>query len=256
MTFAPKLSASSLVLSVEWESTTTISSASPLTDWRQRAILCSSLKVIMVTDRLIMGSIIHSSPFFRKAKCLLEGKLYLFEGFLCPNLAKSYFFELEKELSWLKTTISLYGKTHPVPRLVAWYGDKGLNYSYSGLSLKSPGWTPLLEILKNEVQKETGGIFNSVLANLYQKGSDHMGWHRDNEPELGKRPLIASLNFGETRRFLLRSIKGKKSHKIDLINGSLLLMMGDLQENWQHRISPTKKEVGGRINLTFRKILK
>jgi len=141
---------------------------------------------------------------------------------------------------------------------VAWYGDKGPSYTYSGLTLKSPGWTPFLKLLKNTIQRDIGTNFNSVLANDYKNGLHNMGCCRDNEPELGKNPVIVSLSLGETRPFLFRPTvnnPGIKSQKIDLKNGSLLLMKGSFQENWQHRLSPTKRDVGGRINLTFRKIL-
>ena len=109
--------------------------------------------------------------------------------------------------------------------------------------------------MKARLESDLKGSFNSVLANYYREGRDNMGWHSDNEPELCPKPLIASLSLGATRRFLVRpkrKARGTESLKLDLDHGSLLVMMGGFQQNWQHRVSPTRKDVGGRVNLTFR----
>ena len=197
--------------------------------------------------------------FFQKAKCLLPGELYFIPDFLATPKALSLYDQCANEVSWQQTWITFYGKSHPVPRLVSWAGDKGVNYSYSGQKFCADGWPTCVKGIKSEIEEVLGVYFNSVLANYYQGGKDHMGWHSDNEPELGEKPVIASLSLGATRRFLYKTrLKSKDSslNKLDLPNGSLLVMLGDFQKVWQHRVSPTRKFVEGRINLTFRSVLK
>ena len=202
---------------------------------------------------------IPSPAFFQKAKCLLPGELYFIPDYLPACKASKLYNCVQSEVSWEQTWITFYGKSHPVPRLVSWSGDKGVHYSYSGQKFCSEGWSKGLKEAKLEIEKTLGVPFNSVLANYYPEGKHHMGWHSDNEPELGELPVIASLSLGTTRRFLYRqnpNPKGAPSEKLDLTNGSLLVMCGGFQKNWQHRISPTRKCVEGRINLTFRYIFK
>ncbi|TRX55787.1 alpha-ketoglutarate-dependent dioxygenase AlkB family protein [Thalassomonas sp. M1454] len=161
---------------------------------------------------------------------------------------------LEVELVWRQETIRLFGKSVLIPRVQAWYGDKDAHYQYSGLSLTPLPWTATLMQIKTDVEQQISTTFNSVLANLYRNGQDSMGWHSDNEKQLGEQPIIASVSLGQERKF---SIKHKSSgEKIDLIlqSGSLLIMHGNLQQDWQHSIPKTKKIIDKRINLTFRTI--
>jgi len=161
---------------------------------------------------------------------------------------------LSGETPWQQDELLMYGRRVKTPRLSAWYGD--LLYQYSGLKLKPRPLTPLLCDLKLRVEKLTGNGFNSVLLNLYRDGSDSMSWHSDDEIELGKNPVIASLNLGGTRRFRLRRKDDhKQTYCIDLNAGSVLLMAGPLQHFWQHSVPKTKKPVAARMNLTFRQIL-
>ncbi|GAB3536759.1 hypothetical protein GCM10027443_27860 [Pontibacter brevis] len=148
----------------------------------------------------------------------------------------------------------MFGKQLPVPRLTAWYGDKG--YTYSGLYNKPQPWVPVLQSLRERVQEVTGQEYNSVLLNFYRSGNDSMGWHADDEAELGKEPAIASLSFGGERRFSLkhRTRKDLKTVTIPLTHGSLLLMQGPTQYYWLHHIPKTKHPVQPRINLTFRNV--
>jgi len=206
-----------------------------------------------------MESNIPSPTFFQKAKCLLQGELYFIPDYLPAYKALKLYNCLQNEVSWEQTWITFYGKTHPVPRLVSWNGEKGVSYSYSGQDFCAEGWSPCLKKAKLEVEKVLELPFNSVLSNYYPEGRHHMGWHSDNEPELGEKPIIASLSLGASRRFLFREKvknQGTSSEKLDLPSGSLLVMAGNFQKNWEHRISPTQKPVGGRINLTFRYIFK
>lgn len=157
---------------------------------------------------------------------------------------------LVAETPWRADTVVVYGKRHLQPRLTAWYGEAG--YTYSGLTLHPLPLTPLLAQLRAAVERATGRRYNSVLLNYYRDGADSMGMHSDDEPELGLEPVIASVSYGATRTFILRHKRSKRTVKLDLTDGCLLLMAGALQANWQHGINKTAKLVGPRLNLTFR----
>jgi len=168
--------------------------------------------------------------------------------------AQALFGKLRDQLQWEQTEIWLHGKQHPIPRLNAWYGDEGQRYTYSGRTFHPLPWTPTLYALKERIERHTGYGFNSVLANLYRDGADSVAWHADDEPELGRNPVIASLSLGGTRRFSLkpRHPKSVRPLHIDLVAGSLLLMASSTQHHWLHQIPKTVKPVEPRINLTFR----
>ena len=154
---------------------------------------------------------------------------------------------------WRADTIVVYGKRWLQPRLAAWYGEA--SYTYSGLTLQPLPMTPLVEQLRAAVEAATGQRYNSVLLNYYRDGADSMGMHADDEPELGPHPVIASLSFGATRTFILRHKASKRTLKLDLTDGSLLLMAGALQQNWLHGINKTAKPTEPRLNLTFRYVI-
>ena len=163
------------------------------------------------------------------------------------------------ELEWSQRTIKLFGRQVMQPRLIAWYGDPEAVYCYSGLKLEPLPWHPLLLELKTHIEDLTGGRFNSVLANAYRNGRDSMGWHSDDESELGPQPLIASLTLGTPRRFLLRPKSRPNNVRsaaiaLSLEHGSLLLMKGDSQQRYQHALPRTRRPVGLRINLTYRQV--
>ena len=163
------------------------------------------------------------------------------------------FARLLAETDWREETVVIYGKRHLQPRLSAWYGEKA--YAYSGLRLQPTPFTPLLMTLRDAVEAATGHAFNSVLLNYYRNERDSMGLHSDDEPELGPRPAIASLSFGEARTFLLKHKHTRQTMRVPLTDGSLLLMAGDTQQYWLHGINKMTKSLQGRINLTFRKIV-
>jgi len=180
-----------------------------------------------------------------------DGELRYYRGF-----EESDLFEiLRSSINWRQDSITVYGKTHPQPRLTCWFGDRA--YSYSGITMHPDPWNPHLLKLKKKIEATTGHKFNSLLVNFYRDGSDHVSWHADDERELGPNPAIASLSFGETRRFQLRHRfkKDLETITLDLETGSLLLMSGSIQRHWVHRIAKTAKPLGGRINLTFREII-
>ncbi len=164
---------------------------------------------------------------------------------------------LHREIAWRQESIKMFGKTHPTPRLSAWHGDKGCQYTYSGLICYPEPWTPALLSIKVRIIEAMGNAnFNSVLLNLYRNGQDKMGWHSDDEKELGRNPLIASVSFGATRRFDFKhKTMPEQKFSIELPSGSLLVMQGDLQHHWLHQLPAQKKITNPRINLTFRNII-
>jgi alkylated DNA repair dioxygenase AlkB len=170
--------------------------------------------------------------------------------------ADLYFKILLEQLAWQQDHITLFGKTHLQPRLTALYANNNKVYSYSNIKMYPKPFSESLLEIKKEADNIGQLNFTTCLANLYRNGSDSNGWHADNEKELGKQPIIASVSFGEERYFHLKH-KTKKTlkHKIKLQHGSLLLMKGATQEHWLHQIPKTKKEICERINLTFRVIV-
>lgn len=178
------------------------------------------------------------------------------ESFLSDSQA--LYSQLLEEIDWRQDTITLYGRPVLIPRLNAWYGEPGADYSYSGLALQPLPWTPALLDIKERVEAFVGESFNSALANLYRDGRDSVSWHSDDEYELGEAPLIASVSLGATRRFSLRHRRDKSLDTVhlDLQDGSLLVMSGATQRHWAHQVPKTRSAVGGRINLTFRRILR
>jgi alkylated DNA repair dioxygenase AlkB len=163
---------------------------------------------------------------------------------------------LIEETKWRQESVRIYGKSHPQPRLVAWYGDPGKQYDYSGISLTPLPWTNILTEIKRNIQDCTDASFNSVFLNLYRNHNDSMGFHSDDERELGPEPVIASLTFGATRVFVLKHKKNSEMApvKIPLEAGSVLLMKGSTQRYWKHGIMKQTQPCGPRVNLTFRTI--
>lgn len=159
---------------------------------------------------------------------------------------------LRKDVVWEHKEITVYGKTHPQPRLVAWFGDPGTAYTYAGLTLHPTPWIEPIEKIKAVCEEIAGTTFNSVLLNLYRDGDDTVGWHSDDEPELGINPTIASVSLGAARRFDLRHKVTKETVKTLLLPGSILVMAGRTQAEWAHQVPRTKRVGEARINLTFR----
>ena len=184
---------------------------------------------------------------------LPDAHLTYWPQFIRASTCERIFADLLVSLAWRQDHITLFGKTHKVPRLQVWMGDAQAHYQYSGLSLSPQPWLPIVKTIRQKIEQRCGHRFNSVLINLYRDGKDSNGWHSDDEPELGENPVVASLSLGATRRFRLRH-KYRKAppYSIDLSPGSLLLMAGTTQHYWQHCLSKTARQVGPRINLTFR----
>ena len=158
---------------------------------------------------------------------------------------------------WRSESVVVWGKTFAQPRLIAWYGDHGNSYTYSGIKLEPLPWTEDLLKIKLQIEQLCDATFNSVLLNYYRDNKDSMGYHSDDEPELGQKPIIASLSLGAERTFTFRHKTSKllKPIKIVLHSGSVLLMKGETQKNWKHGIEKETRQTGPRVNLTFRQIL-
>ena len=158
-------------------------------------------------------------------------------------------------IRWKQDSLKLYGKSIPLPRLTAWYGDPGAGYTYSGIKSEPNPWNDGLLHLKHRIEERIGATFNSVLLNWYRDGNDSLSWHADDEKELGPDPVIASANFGATREFQLRcNSDHAQKIRIPLSHGSLLVMRGELQRHWKHAVPKQSKAAGSRFNLTFRTI--
>jgi alkylated DNA repair dioxygenase AlkB len=156
---------------------------------------------------------------------------------------------LIQEIPWEQREIRIFGKTCKVPRLTAWFGAAG--YTYSGIENTPNPWTETLERILKGITEATGQTFNSALANLYRDGRDSVSWHSDDEAELGKNPVIASISLGAARTFLMRHKTTGERKRFTLTHGSLLVMAGNCQEEWEHSV-PKCSAKGERINLTFR----
>lgn len=182
------------------------------------------------------------------------GELEQIQGFIPASETPEYFRRLREEVGWHGEEIRIRGRLVPVPRLVAWYGNPGVVYRYSGVVHEPRPWIPVLTELRQWIEGFTGRRFNSVLCNLYRDGKDSMGWHADDEPELGDQPFIASLSFGAERRFRIRHRNHPRTLDISLQDGDLLLMRGELQRHWWHCVPKTARPCGERLNLTFRHV--
>lgn len=186
---------------------------------------------------------------------LPDADVRFFPGFFGAEDADRLLAELSRTITWRQETIETADATIPLPRLTAWYGDPGRSYTYSGITMRARPWSePLLQI-RARIEEASRASFNSVLLNLYRDGRDGVGWHSDDEPELGELPVIGSVSFGGTRSFVLRHKRRKDLRvEVTLSHGSYLLMQGATQRHWKHRVPRTTDAVEPRINLTFRRI--
>lgn len=184
-----------------------------------------------------------------------DGQVQYLPQWIDADLAEQWLRKLLVQTPWAQPRLKLYGRTFAVPRQVAWYGDADAHYRYSGLTHTPLPWTPLLNEIRQQLERQVGQPLNGVLLNLYRDGQDAMGWHSDDEAALGPDPLVVSLSLGAARRLDFRR-KGSSriEHSIELEHGSLLVMGGSTQHHWQHQIARTRKVTAPRLNLTFRLI--
>jgi alkylated DNA repair dioxygenase AlkB len=187
---------------------------------------------------------------------LADASVQLDPHWLPRTEADALFDALRSTIDWEVHQIRMFGRLVASPRLSSWIGDANARYVYSGARFEPRPWPAALQPIRERVSAVVGARFNSVLANLYRDGRDAMGWHSDDEPELGPQPVIASVSLGATRRFSLKHRSaGSKALAIELPPGSLLVMRGETQANYRHALPKTARVMGERINLTFRTIL-
>lgn len=184
---------------------------------------------------------------------LHQADIIYYPNFLNAAEATTYYNSLFKTIPWQQDTITVFGKTHLQPRLTALFANNKKLYSYSNLTMKPHLFPSDLNTIREKVNKKCNIEFTTCLANLYRNGKDSNGWHSDNEKELGKNPIIASISLGTERFFQLKHRTNKSlKQKLLLEHGSLLIMRGETQHHWLHQIAKTRKELEPRINLTFR----
>jgi alkylated DNA repair dioxygenase AlkB len=204
----------------------------------------------------LFSDLFNGSKNFEK-QLLEDGEYWFMRDFLSLDQALRYEASLLNTIEWKQEEVYVFGKKYKEPRKTAWYGDEDCVYSYAGKTNHPIPWTDELVQLKTEIEALIPGTsFNSVLLNQYRDGNDKMGWHSDNEKELGNNPIIASLSLGATRFFDLKHKRIKSLKKrLELPTGSLFIMCGSTQENWLHQVPQQKTVRELRINLTFRQVI-
>lgn len=186
----------------------------------------------------------------------LDGEVNYYGKVVSTDQANHYYDCLMNTIEWKNDEAIIFGKLIITKRKVAWYGDTNFEYTYSNITKRALIWTKELLELKAITEEKTGENFNSCLLNLYHTGAEGMAWHSDGEKDLKKHGAIASLSFGAERKFGFKHKQTKAVVSMLLEHGSLLVMKGTTQDNWLHRLPPTKSIAKPRINLTFRTILK
>jgi alkylated DNA repair dioxygenase AlkB len=195
-------------------------------------------------------------PYLSQNILPTNGEVYYYPEFFSKEESNELFRTLFATVNWKQEPIKLFGKEVMQPRLTAWYADEGIAYSYSGITMTGEVWNKELLLIKRKVEELAGVPFNSALLNLYRHGNDSMGWHRDNESELGINPVIASVSFGANRKFQVRTYKDKSNLlTMQLNTGSCLLMKGETQHYWEHRVPKITQPVLPRLNITFRRVI-
>ena len=198
-------------------------------------------------DNIIQESSDNVLPF--------DGEVFFYPGFFNKTDSDHYYQQLLQNVNWKQEPIKMFGKEIMQPRLTAWFGAADKRYSYSGITMQPTDWNTLLLSIKQKIESVAMVNFTGALLNQYRDGRDSMGWHRDNEKELGTNPVIGSVSFGATRKFQLRNYRDKTIvRNINLTHGSFLLMRGATQHNWEHQVPKTSEDPGARINITFRVI--
>jgi alkylated DNA repair dioxygenase AlkB len=182
-------------------------------------------------------------------------ELEVIEGFYDAAECEHIYRQFRDEHLWPDNCYVVAGRQFILPRLQTWHADPGIRYSYSNNLLETRPWTPLLSEIRMRVEAQLNFQFNSVLVNLYRNGNDYVGWHSDNEPELGEQPFIASMTFGIERQFEFRHKKSSETGRLLLRSGTLLVMQPSFQHEWLHSLAIDQKVTEGRINLTFRKVI-
>lgn len=183
-----------------------------------------------------------------------DGEVYYLPDFFSKQESEKLFAVLLNEIEWQQDEVMMFGKRIVTQRRMAWYGDENKPYRYSGILRTPKPWTRTLLEIQHLVNSTFQTSLNACLMNLYRNGEEGMGWHSDDEPELGKQPIIVSLSLGAERAFDFKHKDSGGKQRIYLETGSLLLMKGATQKHWKHALPKSKKVLDPRINLTFREI--
>lgn len=202
-------------------------------------------------DQLDMFS---SPPEYGETIKITNGEYVYMPNFFDRQTSNEYLSAFIKNINWKQEEMNMYGKQVMFPRLTSWYGDSDKPYTFSGITLNPHPWNKELLEIKDKIEPKCEVKFNSVLLNLYRDGNDSISWHTDAEKELGKNPLIASVNFGAERKFQLKHRDNGEKVNLILQHGSLLIMKGEIQHYWLHQVPKTKEVLKERVNLTFRVI--
>lgn len=182
-----------------------------------------------------------------------DAEVIYYPAFFNKQRSEELYISLLENIVWKQDHITVFGKTHPQPRLTALYANNSKSYTYSNITMQPNPFTKELLSIKEQIEPVCDAKFTSCLLNLYRDGQDSNGWHADNEKELGRLPIIASVSFGENRWFHFKHKTNKDlKKKILLQDGSLLIMKGKTQDCWLHQIPKTKRKIKPRINITFR----
>lgn len=193
----------------------------------------------------------------KKIQLSKKSHLIYIPSFIEQDKTQSLKNSLIQESQWRDDKIKMFGKVFDQPRKVAFFGSPEISYTYSKIKMIPQGWSVSTKELTDKINALDAYDFNTCLLNLYRDGSDHMSWHCDNEPELGASPIVASLSLGEERDFFFRHKKDLDNKvELKLENGSLLLMLGECQNEFNHALPKRKKQNGERVNLTFRSVKK
>ena len=184
-----------------------------------------------------------------------DAQVKLYPTFLTESQALSTYNLIKEQVTLEHENIFMFGKHYVLQRQVAWIADEGISYTYNKKRWNPQAWPPYIKVIKEKIEQLVGVSFNSCLINYYRTGNDGMGYHQDNEPELGPNPIIASVSLGAARKFNLKHLIDKTVIQTNLPSGSLLYMGGTCQHRWKHALPKTAKETGPRLNLTFRKII-
>jgi alkylated DNA repair dioxygenase AlkB len=213
---------------------------------------------MVMTDEMVgecTTSSLDGSDLFHRIE-LPDADIQHYAALFSTSEADRLFLQLRREIDWQQEYISLYGTPRAVPRLTAWYGEPGTTYTYSGIRHKAASWLPVLQCIRQRIERVSCAAFNSVLLNFYRDGADSVAWHADDEPELGRNPVIGSVSFGASRVFQVKHKRQRAlKHAIALEHGSYLLMQGATQHHWLHQVPKTRGATGERINLTYRRVM-
>lgn len=183
-----------------------------------------------------------------------DGEVFYIPDVFEQNTSAQFLAALISEIHWQQDKVKIFGKTYITSRKTAWYADGDLSYTYSGIKRTPHLWSPALLAIRDRIEQCTGIRFNACLLNLYHNGEEGMGWHSDDEQELGQMPEIVSVSFGASRRFDFKHKLTAEKISVMLENGSVLWMRGTCQTYWKHALPKTKKVKDLRVNLTFRNI--